>query len=87
METIRIDDRFARIYYEPLPQTIHGVCAKESDNQYIIIINADMSDEQQAESLQHEILHIKRKDFDRTDITVEQIEINAHREIANRKEA
>lgn len=80
METIKIDNCIARIYYEPLPRTIHGVCAKESDNQYIILINADMSDEQQTKSLQHEILHIKRHDFD-SNKPIQEIEAEVHQQI------
>ena len=52
-----------RVFYCTLPESAHGVCAKESDNEYIIIINSSMTTEEQIETLLHELTHIENNDF------------------------
>lgn len=83
---LKVENNLARVFYKSLPASVHGACAKESDNEYIIIINSDMPDVIQAEALEHEIMHIKRRDFEARYVDVNQIENDVHREILLRKE-
>ena len=62
------------------PESVYGLCSKRSDSLYWILINADKSKEQQEETLQHEILHIKRNDFD-SNKPVQEIEAEVHQQI------
>ena len=87
MNTVSIDNITARVYYKPLPAAAHGCCAKESDSEYIILINSDLSPEDQAEALEHELIHIRRDDFNMTDLSVDQTELSTHEEARQRKEA
>lgn len=86
MELMKIDNNSIRVFYRSLPESVHGVSEKESDNEYIIIINSDLPDSVQAEALEHEMLHIQRRDFDNPHVNVDQIEKDVHREINLRKE-
>ena len=86
MEIMKIDNNSIRVFYRSLPKSAPGVCAKESDNEYIIIINSDLPDVVQAEALEHEILHIRRRDLDADYVNVDRIEPDVHREILLRKE-
>ena len=77
-----------RIYYRSLPEAAHGVSAKVSDTNYIVLINSDLPEEIQSEALEPELLHIRKRDFDRTQISLDQREYEVRTEIqSNRKEA
>ena len=67
-------------WIEGFPEAVNGLCSKRSDSLYWILINADKSKEQQEETLQHEILHIERCDFD-SDKPVHTIESEVHQQI------
>lgn len=86
MEVMKIDNNSIRVFYRSLPESAHGVCAKESDNEYLIIINSDLPDAVQTKTLEHEILHIQRGDLDAEDVNVNQIENDVHREMILRRE-
>lgn len=67
------------------PESVYGLCSKRSDSLYWILINADKSEEQQEETLHHEILHIKRSDFD-SDRPVQELEAEVHQQIEEWKQ-
>lgn len=61
---LSIDGAEVQIYWmHGLPESVFGVCGQKSDSEYLILINADKSKELQDESLEHELLHVTRNDF------------------------
>lgn len=80
-ETTYFDDAEILIrWIKGIPETIHGVSEQRSQSLYWIIINADRTEEQQEESLMHEMLHIKRHDFD-SDLPVSVIESQVDQQV------
>lgn len=47
-----------------MPETFRGVCKDKGEGSYLIILNQDKSEEEQAQSFLHEMLHIYYNDFD-----------------------
>ena len=65
-----------------LPEGIEGITSPDGHDNYTIMINADLSDNKQAEAFLHECLHIWNRDFERTETeSVGQIEARTHRQI------
>lgn len=63
--------------YMALPATIKSYVVANPDSTYTIILNCNLSHEQNKASYMHEYLHILNGDYDRK-CSVDLIEINAH---------
>lgn len=70
------DNIFVKFYR--LPLTIKAYTVSNSDDSYTVIINTNITCEQQKLSYQHEVNHINNGDYERT-LPVDMIEIYAHR--------
>lgn len=46
-----------------LPESVFGMCVQKTEAEYLILINADRPKELQDETLEHELLHVTKKDF------------------------
>lgn len=57
---------------------MHGIIGREPNGDYIILINADQTEEVQRDALRHEIGHILYGDFDIPGGVVAEIETKAH---------
>ena len=69
------------VRYCDLPHSVKGFVIKQCEecgDFYTIMINSRMSAEQQEETYQHEISHIKNMDFDAVSVSVDQIEMMRH---------
>ena len=53
----------ARIRYLPLPDDIRGM-AKWSSGGYLVVINSNLSADEQAKTIEHELNHIRLNHFD-----------------------
>ena len=62
------------VRYVSLPLKVHGITVQDEDGFYNIYINRDQSEEIQREAYDHEIEHIMRRDFDRSDLPLEIVE-------------
>lgn len=62
------------IRYISLPYRIKGITVLDEMGFYNIYINSNLSYDQQKKALLHELQHIARKDFDRTDSSIFEIE-------------
>lgn len=60
-----------------LPTSIGGYVVKGIDDTYTIVLNSKLSHEDNVKSYLHELSHIKKHDFEKTD--VQEIESEAHR--------
>jgi hypothetical protein len=58
-----IDVMYKFVRLIKLPTKIKGTTVPDSDGNYNIYLNKDLSYEMQAETLQHEINHVKSNDF------------------------
>lgn len=66
-----------RLFHEHLPAGAGGMCCLDpKTGEYMVIINADRSREEQVHSFLHEMLHIYNEDFSRVDsgVSVSDIE-------------
>lgn len=57
-----------------LPYRVHGVTATDESGYYNIYLNARRSEKDQREALDHELEHINRNDFDKTELPLEAVE-------------
>lgn len=63
-----------------MPEGIGGMVTLDNDGEYMIMINADASTDNQAKSFLHEMLHIWNHDFDRGG-NVNEIECRTHKQL------
>ena len=70
-----MDDIFLR--YCDMPCSIRAYTYINSDGSYTIVINSKLSTEMRLTAYQHEMHHIKSRDYDKK-CSVGIIEINAH---------
>lgn len=63
-----------------LPESIKGMVVRSFDGEecYTIIINSKLSAEQQRAAYYHELTHVKAKDFDQLDKSVDHVEYVRH---------
>ena len=61
MRLIEGVDYFVRVVR--LPHGIHGAISPNEDDTYNIYLNADDTPERQEKALDHEVRHVRRKDF------------------------
>lgn len=69
-----------RVIYADLPPHIKGMLVKTFDEEdyYTVVLNANLNYEQQRATYEHELKHVKAKDFDEVDKTVDEIEYVRH---------
>lgn len=69
-----------RVIYADLPPRIKGMLVKTFDEEecYTIVINSQLNAEQQREAYEHEVKHMKARDFDEVDKTADQVEMVRH---------
>lgn len=68
------------VIYCDLPPRIKGMLVKTFDEEecYTVVINSRLNIEQQREAYEHELKHMKAKDFDEVDKSVDEIEYIRH---------
>lgn len=69
-----------RVIYANLPPRIKGMLVKTFDEEdyYTVVININLNIEQQRAAYEHEVKHLKAKDFDQVDSSVDEIEYVRH---------
>ena len=69
-----------RVIYADLPPRIKGMLVKTFDEEecYTVVINSRLNIEQQREAYEHELKHMKARDFDEVDKTADQVEMVRH---------
>ena len=69
-----------RVIYADLPPRIKGMLVKTFDEEecYTVVLNSRLNIEQQRETYEHELKHMKARDFDETDKSVDEIEYVRH---------
>ena len=69
-----------RVIYVDFPPRIPGMLVKTFDEEdcYTIVLNSRLSAEQNRETYEHELKHIKAKDFDEVDKSADEIEMVRH---------
>ena len=71
------------VIFADLPPRVKGMIVKTFDENggddcYTVVINSCLNREQQLEAYKHELRHIKARDFEQTDLTVDEIETVRH---------
>ena len=68
------------VIYADLPPRIKGMLVKTFDEEecYTVVINSRLSIEQQRAAYEHELKHMRAKDFDEVDKSVDEIEYIRH---------
>lgn len=68
------------VIYADLPPRIKGMLVKTFDEEecYTVVINSRLNIEQQRAAYEHEVKHMRARDFDETDKTVDEIEYIRH---------
>ena len=69
-----------RVIYADLPLHIKGMLVRTFDEEeyYTVVINVNLNAEQQREAYEHEMKHMKARDFGEVDKTVDEIEYVRH---------
>lgn len=69
-----------RVIYADLPPRIKGMLVRTFDEEecYTVVINSRLNIEQQREAYEHELKHMRAKDFDEIDKSVDEIEYVRH---------
>ena len=60
-----------------MPESINGVLVDQENDNFLILINSCLSDQDKISAFLHECMHIYRKDFE-CDEMVDQFEIDRH---------
>lgn len=68
------------VIYCDLPPRVKGMLVKTFDEEerYTVVINSRLNVEQQRAAYEHEVKHLKAKDFDETSKSVDEIEYVRH---------
>ena len=68
------------VIYADLPVTVKGMLVRTFDEEecYTVVINSRLNTEQQRMAYEHELEHIKHRDFDDADKSVDEIEYMRH---------
>ncbi len=69
-----VEGRDYCVRYTSLPISVHGVTARDETGFYNIYINVDQSYENQKKAILHELEHIERGDFDKSDQPLDDVE-------------
>lgn len=69
-----------RVIYANLPPRIKGMLVKTFDEEecYTVVINVNLNIEQQRAAYEHELRHMRARDFDEVDKSVDEIEYVRH---------
>ena len=68
------------LHSRPLPQATRAAIQKTGDDDFIICLNSEMTDDEQAAGLLHDVLHIWHRDFDSLQ-PADRIEHDRHAEL------
>lgn len=60
-----------------LPTTIRGFTKRHVGDTYTIVINSKLNDGMRLKTYEHELYHIKNDDFEKKDLSVDKIELQA----------
>lgn len=68
------------VIYADLPPRIKGMLVKTFDEEecYTVVINSRLNIEQQREAYEHELKHMRARDFDEVGKSVDEIECVRH---------
>lgn len=68
------------VIYCDLPPRVKGMVVKTFDEEecYTIVLNSRLTAEQNRETYEHEMKHLKARDFDEIDKSVDEIEYVRH---------
>lgn len=68
------------VIYCDLPPKVKGMVVKTFDEEecYTIVLNSRLTAEQNKETYEHEMKHLKARDFDEIDKSVDEIEYVRH---------
>ena len=68
------------VIYCDLPPRVKGMLVKtfDGDECYTVVINSRLNAEQQQAAYEHEVKHLKARDFDEVDKSVDEIEYVRH---------
>lgn len=66
------------VYIVDLPHEVHECVRENIDNTYTVIVNARDCREKQDESVRHALSHIEQCDFDKIEMSVNEIESHRH---------
>ena len=68
------------VMYADLPGTVKGMLVRKLDEEecYTIVINSKLNAEQRLEAYRHELQHLMENDFDKADVSVDEIEQARH---------
>lgn len=68
------------VIYCDLPPRVKGMLVKtfDGDECYTVVINSRLNAEQQRAAYEHEVKHLKARDFDEVDKSVDEIEYVRH---------
>lgn len=69
-----------RVIYADLPPRIKGMLVKtfDEDECYTVVLNSRLNVEQQRAAYEHEMRHMRARDFDETSKSVDEIEYIRH---------
>ena len=74
--------RIPEVILYDLPTDIKGILVKtfdDGEDYYTIMINSRLGYEEQINTYKHEIEHLRQRDFDMFDMSVDRIEYERHR--------
>lgn len=57
------------VYHAPLPEGIHGMTSKSISEAFIVAINSEDTPERQEQAFIHEMMHIWRDDWSKTEVS------------------
>ncbi len=68
------------VIYCDLPPTVKGMLVKtfDEDECYTVVLNSRLTYEQQRETYEHEVKHMRARDFDQIDRSVDELEYVRH---------
>lgn len=61
-----------------LPTTIRAFTKRHVNDTYTIVINSKLNDDMRLKTYEHELHHIKNDDFEKKDLSIDKIELQAH---------
>lgn len=69
-----------KVIYADLPPHIKGMLVKTFDEEdyYTVVINSNLNIEQQRAAYEHEVKHMKAKDFDDVEKSADEVEYVRH---------
>lgn len=69
-----------KLFRESMPEKVYGLVSENGKNRFFIVVNADLSEDEQAKAFLHECLHIYNDDFN-SNQDVNTIEARTHAQL------